>query len=466
MTPFHPKQRKTARELRKDLRSIYAEHDGIVPNLTMLDRRNGSRVTKFLVRAILVLFVLSLASWGGFFLWNRGMFLEGNPLQTSIDGPVEIRSGEPFEYTIRYQNVGRVPLAALEFKLNAPPSFRIISSDPAPTEGTSWTVGSLTEGSDGAVIVKGIFLSEVPSTSTIQIFFTYRPANFSSDFQDILTTTATISDSIIASAITGPEQVSVGDEVTYTANIQNVSQMPAERIKAIAILPQDFIVSSVSPTSETPDTLSWIIPPIKTNGVAVITIKGRYTVAASGEQSVGIKTGILENETFVLQTERAAKTDVKGGSVSFGVVLNGSSANQSVNPGETVNASLSYANNGDGAIQDVSFSLQFDPLIGKTLPVEWSAKTLGNGTRKNNTVVWDRTDTSSLAVLPPKATGTIDFQFLIASALKDGMSDRFTVKLSATYTQSVIGAKPIKRTVTTSPFIVSVNSNSETPATP
>jgi len=456
---IYPKQHRSSKELREELRHIYAERDGNIPDLTKLDRRNESRVTRILIRAILVLFVLSLASWGGFFLWSKGMFIEGKPLLASIDAPMKIRSGEPMEYAIRYQNVGRVPLASLEFKLNAPPSFHLISADPPPTEGTSWTIGSLTEGSDGAVIVKGIFLSEVPSTSALQAFFTYRPANFSSDFQEILTSQAVISDSIITSAVTGPGQAAVGDETTYTINIQNVSQAPAEHLKCQVVLPQDFVTTSVIPAPSAQDILSWTIPPLKANGIAVFTIKGRYTVAASGEQSVTAKAGIMDKDAFLLQTQSNAKTDVKGGNISFRVTANGADAAQTANLGDTINASISYGNNGDDTVQDLSLFLQLDPPDQKTLPVEWDLKTLGNGTRKNNTITWDKTSIPALAVLLPKAAGTIDFQFPIHSTIKEGMADQFSVKLSATYSQSVIGAKLTKRTVTTSPFTISVNSN-------
>lgn len=461
MIPRHH-QRRTSRELREELRRIYVERDGDIPNLTKIDHADGSRTTRFLVRAILVLLVLSLASWGGFFLWSRGMFLEGKPLQTSVDGLADIKSGEPMEFTIRYQNIGRVPLASLEFKLNAPPSFHLISADPPPTEGTSWSIGSVTEGSDGAVAVKGIFLSEVPSESTLQAFFTYRPANFSSDFQDILTIPIVISDSIITSAITGPEQATVGDEVTYTINVQNTSQTPAERIKCQATLPADFIATSVIPTSETPDILSWSLQPIKANGIAVITIKGRYTVAASGEQIIGFKTGIMDDDAFLLQSQSDAKTDVKGGNVTFRIMTNGSSSNQSADLGDVINTSISYENNGNDTIQDISFSLSLEPPTGKTLPVEWSSKTLGGGVRKNNTVVWDKTALPTLATLSPKETGTIDLRFSITDALKEKMGDRFVVKLSATYVQSVIGARPTKRTITTSPFMIFLNAEQET----
>src|SRR3989338_11388639 len=193
----HSRKRRSAREIKKELRAIYTGKDGSVPDLTQLSHRRPTPFTNILVKLILILLGLSVIAWSGFFLFTKGLSKEKETLGVSIETPETIRSGEETTITVRYENTGRVPIAALELKLNLPATFHLTSSLPPATSGTQWTIGSLTPRSDGAITLSRIFLSEVPSAQRIQALFTYKPANFNSDFQKIENKTIQLNTSIL-----------------------------------------------------------------------------------------------------------------------------------------------------------------------------------------------------------------------------------------------------------------------------
>mgnify|MGYP001575270102 CR=1 FL=1 len=250
------RKRRSARDIKKELRAIYAGNDGRLPDLTRLSRRKSSATTQFLVKIIAILAVLSLVAWSGFFLLTKGLFDNEETLNTKIETQDNISAGEETSFSIQYENTGRVPIASLNLKLNLPTSFHLISSIPETTSETQWSIGSLTPGSDGAVTIKGIFLSEVPSVQRIQALFTYKPANFSSDFQKIENKSIELKTSVIEMTMTGPEKALAGDEVTYKINLKHNGKEPIFNLRVIPNLPNDFSISSSK------DSASFISPTI------------------------------------------------------------------------------------------------------------------------------------------------------------------------------------------------------------
>jgi len=187
MTVNRLPKRRSSREIRKQLRSIYEGSDGHVPDLSKLDRGGRSRMTRWLLKTIGLLAFVCIIAWGGFFLFTQTLFQKSETLSLSVEGPAEVKSGEEVSYTFRYENTGDVPVASLGMKLNLPNTFHVYSTVPESSQAGEWTIGSLSAGSDGAITVTGVFLAEVSSSQRIQALFTYKPANFSSNFQDITT---------------------------------------------------------------------------------------------------------------------------------------------------------------------------------------------------------------------------------------------------------------------------------------
>lgn len=450
--------RKSEEEMKKELRSIYEDRDGEMPNLRELDPVRSSRLTRLLVRVIGVLFILSAVSWGGFLLWSRGIFQTQKTLETTIEGPALIRSGERTTFTVRYANTGSVPIAALEMKLNLPPDFTLLASTPEETGERTWTLGSLTPSSDGAVFLTGIFRSEVPSTSTLQAFFTYKPANFSSEFQDIETTTVNLTASVLEVAVTGPPKILSGDEAIYTVNVQNTATEPVEGALVTLSIPKDFLITKSEPAPTAPDVFVWQVPKLEAGALFAVTLRGRYTASANGEQKVEAKVGFSSGGVTLTQATQQAITDVIGSTVAFHLVVNGSAGDVAENLGETLHVSIDYANASDETLSDVVFTLTLTPPTGKETPVAWDAENLAGGTQRGNTVTWNKTNVPDLAKLLPRVEGIFDLRIPLAETLDTTrMTDRFAMKLAVTFAQ--VGSIARRHTIETSPVFVGINSN-------
>ncbi len=453
-------KRKTDEEIKEELRAIYAGHDGEIPDMTKLETRGGSRVTRFLVRLIVALGILSVVAWAGFYVWSRGGIGPSRPLETDADAPEEVRSGEEAFYTFRYENGGNAPIASLAAKLTLPSDFTLTSANPPPTdaEALTWTLGSLSRGSDGAITLGGVFRSEVPSTQTIQALFTYRPGNFSSDFQDIATAKVDIEDSILDATLSGPEKALPGDEITYVVNVQNTSAQETTGVLVAAVPPEGFTITGADPAADETGTNAWTFQTFAPGELRALTIKGRYTSSVEGEQTMRARVSYVDAQrNEYLQTEAETMTDVFGGAVAFGLVVNGSSSEQTADPGDTLRLSIDYANDGNETVKGLAFALRLSGDA-SLLPIDWTRANLGGATRSGNTLTWDEEEIPAFADFSPSVSGVIDLALPILSDVSaDGMSGALTLALSASLDQ--IGAIESPRTIDASPVTVLVNSD-------
>lgn len=453
MTAHHPPNPDLARELK----AIYAQDDGELPDLSSLDQAPRRRWRRFLVRAVLFLGIISAAAWGGFFLW-RGLSTPARILAGTIEGSGSVRAGEETTYTVRYRNEGDVPVAQLELSLNLPSAFQVTKTTPAADEGTTWRLGSLTPGSDGAVTVTGWFRAAVPSAQTLQAAFTYRPANFSSDFQDFKSLPVSVDGSVLKASVTGPEKALPGDTVEYVLEVENAGSVALEGVRLLVALPKDFHFLSSQPAPSREGAVSWDLPPVAAGGNATVTMKGSYTASAEGTQAVEARVMLVADVVELAQTAASARTDMLGGTLDFRLLVNGGEDDLTLDSGGVLRVSIPYGNRGSQTVNDVSFRLAAE-TGGPAAPIDWEkAVGIADGVRTGNVLIWDKTDLPDLAALAPKSEGVIDVTLpMPASFDPKTMSDRFTLTLTAAI--KGVGSVVSPRTVSATPLAVLVNSD-------
>ena len=440
-------KRRSAREIRQQLRSIYEGSDGHVPDMTRLDRSERSRITRFLSKTIALLAVLSVIAWFGFIFFTRGLFQESETLSLRVEGSEEVKSGEEVSYTFRYENSGDVPVASLKMKLTVPSTFHVYSTVPEPDGSLEWSIGSLSPGSDGAVTVTGVFLAEVPSSQRLQALFTYKPANFSSDFQDIVNQKVTIEDSVVVLSLSGPEKALAGDTSEYVVNVQNTGSDPIYNLRILPTLPTDFTIASSEPALVEGQTY-WPIESLEPGELTAITIQGAFTSTASGEQTLSVAAAFADQDLVYVQSVQEILTDVQGGSVSFSVIVNGSTQSQTAEVGETLRVSIDYKNTSEEAIRGLGLSLHLYSGSG-TIPIDWSSANLGAGSLSGSKIVWD-----ALTPLEPSESAVIDLNLPLLDSLNSQHADQFSLETALTLTN-----ESSTRILEATPIVITLNSD-------
>lgn len=459
-----PTRREREEALEEGLQAIYgAPTEQDAQDLAILDRETGNPITRWLLRILLVLCATSALAWGGFFLWNRFAIESAQPLVTSIEGPERVRAGELAVYTIRYKNEQQVPLAALSLHISLPPGFSLDEAIPQPTDadGLSWTLGSLTPGSDGSVELHGRFRSAVPSSETIQARFDYRPANFSSEFQDIATTSVSVDRSPIDIGVTGPDKALPGDEVSYTIELLNTSSQTQQRLELSATLPVAFDVTRTEPPTADPEQVRWIFDEIATGETKAVTVFGRYTGSGEGTQgfSATVAYQAATGGVRLPLAQAGTETDLLGGELDVHLVVNGSTQDRDVRLGDKLTVSFDYNNSGREVIDGVYFTLETTGVNGKAAPIEWAGvKGLPAGMTPGPIMNFDEHGIPDITTLVPGASGVVDLTIpLLARIDPTSMADELTLTLTAHISR--VGSVESPRAIPLSGIRVTVGSD-------
>jgi len=373
----------------------------------------------------------------------------------NIEGPDIIKSGEEVELTIRYENTGDVPIAALTMKLNLPETFHVFQTLPLPDNEQEWIIGSLNPKSDGAITLSGIFLADVPSTQRIQSLFTYKPANFSSEFQDITTHKINIEDSVVALSFTGPEKALAGDTSELIINIQNTSSDPIYNLRVLPSLGENFVVQKSEPEQDDGQTY-WTIDQLLEGELAAITIQGSFTSSANGEQALSAEVGFVNEDLYFKQSSEQFVTDVLGGSVAYSVIVNGSTESQTVQTGENLRVSIDFENGSGETITDLGFELILSTEDGD-VPIDLEQANLSDAELDGTTLTWSGATTETLSELEPNCHGVIDITLPINETLSATDADQFD--LAVTLTLSQISGVAGTRTIEATPIHISINTN-------
>jgi len=456
------KPRKTTKKaaIDKDLRAIYADA-GKMPNLKKLETKKGSWFKRFLVSTLVILVIIAAAAWAGFLLFKPLNLEQGEMVAYAIDGPEDVISGEEVEYIIVLENTSKVPLANTEIRLNLPDTLMINEITPEPTESQGvWSIGSMKKGARQEITLTGYFVGTIDSKTNIQAIFTYRPANFNSDFQDITTKRIEITDSVIDLEITGPESALPGEELTYEVTYENTGEIVLENLELWAVLPTSFIITSTEPTATDELQPIWSLYELPVNQEEKITIKGTFASDVSGAQNISFQAGVQNDNEFTLLKEVINETDIIASDFALHLITNGSDKDQSVDLGDELNISIDYANAGENEISDITLTLSIttEPESDTDL-VDWSElEDSNNGRANNNTIVWTSSQIDDFGGLVTEDSGIIDITIpVIDSLLKSDADKRITLIAEAELGQ--IGDIDSNLTVQSTPISIMINSD-------
>ncbi len=452
--------RKKTKSFETELKAIYKEN-GKMPNLTKLDKNRSSRMTRFLIRFIVIALILAAVAWAGFLFFNPFGGADGQSLEILIDGPEQVTSGEEVSFEIKYDNNGRVPMAALEIQLNLPETFYLSEANPAPTKDEdTWTVGSLKKGGKGTIELTGVILGSVNTTSTIQAIVTYRPSNFNADFQDIETMEFTIDNSVVETALASPSKAVPGDVIEYKLELTNTSESALENIFVGIHAPNSWIIESTSPEL-VEEKLYWLVSKVESEETIELTLTGSFAAEAQGLQDVTFVSYFEDAEGVQLtQTTDRAQTDVLGSDLVVQTIINGSSSDQSASPGDTLRMSINYSNSGEEVVGGVVISVTFSSENGQDVPIQWENADISGGyfDPVENEITWGPNSTPDLATLEVGEEGVIDLSLPILDDLDpETLADQIVVAVESSL--NTIGGVNSPRELSSSPITISINSD-------
>ncbi|MDO8505749.1 MAG: hypothetical protein Q7S48_04190 [bacterium] len=348
------------RALDSELRSIYEER-GKLPDMTRLEHEYHRRTTRILLGLVLFFGILTAASWGGFFLYGPKSG-GGKEVALTIKAPEAVVSGVEQTITIHYQNTDRNPLAIATLTLRPTKNLIIKTTEPLPEqEGRlRFNLGTLKAKEEGDITLTVIPYGTIDQRLELQAIASYKPANFNAEFQTSISHEFIIRAEGVAVTLKGPETTSPGRKVELIAKIENKTDTPIQKVRAILTSPGGFVIQSTTPSS---DSAKWDLGTINPGQTKEIAIKGTFVTSAKGSQEISIA---VEEETTTQSFPLAKSTlqiEVEGSDLAVELTVNNTPGLTWVRLGQSLQYLLKVSNNSTKMLEDITASLRIDSSL-------------------------------------------------------------------------------------------------------
>lgn len=409
------------------LMEIYENPDGSMPDMVHFQKKKAGGFIRSIFVLMFACVFLAGVAWVGFFVIQPKSGFSEKDVVLSVSGPEFAKIGEDVRYRIRYRNSQNTPLTNVILQVRYPEGFVLSDSSQKPINETKdeWSLASLGQQESGFIDLFGRMYGDVGTKQSFRIFLNYKAENFSSDFQKVASSNLEIGESPIGLVVDGPKEVVAGSQVEFTVNVDNrgveLDNMAIEIESGTS-----FKISESVPKSDKFVTNRWYVGTLKDKKLV---IKGVFNAGENPEKSdlniklVGWKDAdrSVDGYTYYNQSYSVSylKTDV-----TANLVLNGSSGNFNVQPGEVLSGSIFLKNGSNVPLKNVVARVIIDaPSYDKKSMLNWTeienpkdADIAGeqlNADKRRGILTWTKTQIKDLTQIDPNEEITTDFSIPI-----------------------------------------------------
>jgi uncharacterized repeat protein (TIGR01451 family) len=335
-----------------------------------------------------------------------------------IDVPSSVASGGEAVYKITVQNNDTQKLVSMQLELTYADGETYENSSPPAQNisGTLFTVPDLIPGQNAVVIVKTKVTGNVNDQKTLDVKLHYQYPNFSSQFVKDQSSTVTLLESNVLIELDGPATTNNAQLVLYTVKYQNNSGADMANTQIKMIYPDGFTFASATPPPDL-GTDTWSVGKLANNGQGNIQIQGTFNSANPGESKTAQAEFLIQGQDgqFSVQNTSSFITAISSLPLLVTQNLQQGNADNVINPGDTLNITVHYQNNGTTVATGVNVQVT---LASKAIDLS-SIRTQG-GQVNNNTILWNASGVPQLQSLAPNQGGDLNFSVKINNpAVKD-----------------------------------------------
>jgi len=400
------------------------------------------------------LFVLAIATVGGWLIFGRTEKFTGQNINLEMTSAAAASSGQELTVTVNYQNQEKVDLVRAELTIEYPDGFTYDQATLAPTgeANNAFSIGTIKSGRAGTFDVSGTLIGAVDTEHTFTATLTYRPANFNSDFQERTTVKVKITTSILELKLDGPTKIAPGANGQWTIGYKNTADRSLANIQVEAFYPAELTVTKTDPAARERAAL-WQFDKLDQGQNGTITITGTIGGKIGDSLEFRVRVGLVNaTNTVDLQAEQTLLIILVNTGVQASVAVNGLTENSVVDPGETLNYTVKVTNRSDVELPDVTMAVTLDGLA-----VDFT--TLSNTNQavvKDKTLTWTKKEYAVLANLKPEQDVSVSFSVETKSPLIVQTDDDRNPQITATVQVTAPALNNTNATTPTTTFITKI----------
>jgi len=461
-------------KIKNRLQEIYKNDDGTMPDMADFKKNKRNRLITaffFLLFSCLILFGVV---WIGFFILQPLGNSSTIDVSLAISGEQQITSGQEVTYRVSYRNEQSVPLSKVVLQVRYPAGFVFSSSSINPTNDAKneWQLGSLKARESDYLDISGKLYGSIGAKQSVQAFLNYYTANFSSEFQKVANLDTEVSKPLAELQIEAPAEVAPGSPVNLSVTIKKTTTDSLKDVALVLDTGKIFNLSSSSPAADNDNSLRWTIAQI--DSVVKINLSGVY-IGAVGQGNGELKFSLLgykgsnsKKESYVL-AESVVPAKFSQSALSASLVVNSSTSELSIVPGQLLNTVLTLNNNASEPLNNIEVTLIYDtPSYQNKSLLDWKkfvdandgdirGEQLSSDLRRG-LIFWDAKKIDALKQIDPGKSLQINF----AIPLKDKTTaDLSSFKDSAIQVLAEIKYKDKEQvnTISVAPIKLLVNSD-------
>ncbi len=466
--------KESQKRMEKQLEALYKNEDGDMPNLNTFEKRKRSSFLRALGIFFFTAFLLLVVASAGLFYFRPNSAFEEKNVVVSTVGKEEVVVGEVSTYTINYQNNNKTALSDAVLRVRYPDGFVFISSDRDPRNESKdeWSLGTLAPGEKGSIEVSGNFYANLGSEQSFRLFLDYLPANFSSSFQAVAVTTVRVTQSPYEITLEVPPEVVAGSKTLLRIRVVPpvISDFTSSTV-FLRLNSGSFMVQESRPKADEGSSVRWTLPvgtqPFELDLTGSFSLAEDGTSAPVSAQLVMLSPTTSNQEVVVAET--SGDTKIVTSEVVLDRVINGSTGDLSVQPGDTLSASLVLRNTDGSDLQNVQLRAIFlAPAFNDRSILAWDK--LGDeldgvivgekvsAILRRGIITWDGGKYSALKKIEPGKEVNIDFSLPIRSGA-DLELGNFTTSTAEFVVEARYTLGGETKVVTSLPIKITLNSD-------
>jgi len=441
------------KEIDKELKKIYLDSEGKMPNMSKLEFKNN-RVRNFILGIIIFLSVILVVSFLGFMVFLPKPKFTGEKVNLEIKAPFSAISGQKINYQIKLENLEDVSLTKTQLAINFPAGFiyetsnlpaqiQINNDNSSPAQLPSpktWQINDLFSQQSKILDINGYLIGPLNSKQTIVATLSYYPANFNSEFQKNISFDTNLNDSLLTLGANYQNQVANNDEVEIDLQLANNStDQELNNLELDLNYPPEFTLTEsqiIEPDSKNLPAVTkagknesspktWQFDKLLPQAPKQIKIKGKFNVNESTKLELVAQLKLKgQGLDYFIQRESKLDFDIIKGDLLTNIIINGSNQNQAVNLGDTLNYLLDIQNKSKKALGDIKIRAVLDSVF-----LDWqSLVDNNNGVIDQEQILWTKDQIPKLAFLLPEDEVQINLQINLKKADKKYADKDYQVK--------------------------------------
>ncbi|PJA34240.1 MAG: hypothetical protein CO184_00390 [Candidatus Zambryskibacteria bacterium CG_4_9_14_3_um_filter_40_16] len=430
------------------------------------ERRVGHEESKFFKKILIgsiVFFVLALIIAGAIFFFGGNKVSTGN-IDIQVFGPTSVAGGEELPLEIIIKNKNNVDLESVTLLIEYPEGSRVAGNINEPLLRQREILGGIPSNREVRKLVKSVLFGEKDSIKDIKMTLEYRVKNSSAIFYKEKNFELAIKSApVIVSAIY-PQEVSSGQPISFDLSIDSNTGELQQNLILKANYPFGFTFVSSNPKTLSQNNV-WSIGDlvsgdkrtIKINGI----LEGQDNEERTFQFTLGAESDENKGEIGAVFSNLAGTVRVKKSFLDLAVALAGDQSDVHISRvGEEIPVSIVWTNN-------LSF-----PILNNQITVKLSGSAFdrtairipssGFYRSSDNTIVWDKGNTSEFSKIDPGQKGVVSFSLSSLPAFAQGVTNpQINIEISMTGEQVLENNIP-QKIVSVSNRTVKISSNLST----